>query len=118
MGLVTFKDLFAGFGDGLAEEETAAIFFEKSGAQGVFEFVVVLAEVYDSAAVSAVAEQIREAVCEPMSIGQDHVKLTISIGVAFAESETSPDRLLANADAALYEAKNSGRDRIATFTDG
>ncbi len=40
--------------------------------------------------------------------------VTISVGVAaFPEHGTSPQELMAAADAALYEAKRAGRDRVA-----
>jgi diguanylate cyclase len=42
----------------------------------------------------------------------DAVALTVSVGVAVWEGE-SLDRLLSRADAALYEAKEAGRDRVA-----
>ncbi|MDQ1307719.1 MAG: hypothetical protein QG671_3552 [Actinomycetota bacterium] len=79
------------------------------------EFVVVLSEVYDRFAAATVAEKIREAVSQPMSIDTDLVRVTISIGIACAGPETSPDTLLAQADAALYQAKHSGRDQTSTY---
>jgi len=40
-------------------------------------------------------------------------KLTLSVGVAqFPEDGESPDELLAGADAALYQAKREGRNRV------
>jgi PleD family two-component response regulator len=40
--------------------------------------------------------------------------ITISIGVAsFPQHGMSPKELMAAADAALYEAKRGGRDRVA-----
>lgn len=80
------------------------------------EFVVVLANVYDLSAAIDVAEKLRAAVSEPVPIADGAlIKITISVGVALAGPDTEPHRLLRNADAALYEAKNSGRDRIAIF---
>ena len=77
--------------------------------------MVVLSEVYDRFAAATVAEKIREAVSQPMSIDTDLVRVTISIGIACAGPETSPDTLLAQADAALYQAKHSGRDQTSTY---
>lgn len=41
-------------------------------------------------------------------------RYSISIGVATAQSQDSPDRFNARADRALYVAKNSGRNRVAS----
>ena len=43
--------------------------------------------------------------------------ITLSIGAAWADSETSLDALFADADEALYRAKESGRARLC-FADG
>jgi predicted signal transduction protein with EAL and GGDEF domain len=38
--------------------------------------------------------------------------VTVSIGVATAQAPTSVDQLIARADAALYFAKEGGRNRV------
>lgn len=45
-----------------------------------------------------------------------HGSMTVSAGLAAALKDDSPRSLLARADKALYEAKNSGRDRIVIAT--
>jgi len=56
------------------------------------------------------AERIRERLADDARIGE---KLTISIGVAqFGADGETPETLLARADAALYQAKRDGRDRV------
>jgi diguanylate cyclase (GGDEF)-like protein len=51
-----------------------------------------------------------------MAVGRS-VGLTTSLGVAvFGEEETSGEEVLAAADLAMYEAKDSGRDRAVTFS--
>ncbi|MBB6051383.1 tetratricopeptide repeat-containing diguanylate cyclase [Armatimonas rosea] len=42
-----------------------------------------------------------------------HRRVTLSVGVALATKGITPDRLIAAADTALYQAKNAGRDRWA-----
>ena len=59
------------------------------------------------------AEAIRTAVCgEPFHTAQGEIPVSISIGVAAAESgERSASDMLAIADVSLYKAKDSGRNR-------
>lgn len=82
------------------------------------EFVVVLPTVYDMSAAVAVAEKIRAAVGAPLQVGQDLVTVTLSAGITLARPDVDADWLLSGADAALYKARQSGRDRIATSVDG
>jgi PleD family two-component response regulator len=39
---------------------------------------------------------------------------TCSVGIAYWDRSESPEDLVARADAALYEAKGAGRDRVVT----
>jgi two-component system cell cycle response regulator len=78
------------------------------------EFVVVMPETNLGAAVS-VAERLRRAVAgEPFFIHatSERQPITISIGVAIARPGDTVDTLLQRADEALYQAKNSGRNRV------
>jgi two-component system cell cycle response regulator len=63
-----------------------------------------------------IAERIRLHVAgAPFSVagGQEQLAVTISIGVAATGGETdTPDGLLKRADAALYEAKQTGRNKV------
>lgn len=62
-----------------------------------------------------IAEQLRVAI-EEMRIdtGSGLLSVTASIGVAeIAATDREPEQLMQRADAALYEAKNSGRNRVA-----
>ena len=78
------------------------------------EFAVLLPETEDSVALE-VAKRLQDSINEANLVleGQLAIKIHVSIGVA---SMTSPyddmDILLHRADTALYEAKNTGRNRI------
>ena len=74
------------------------------------EFVVLLSGAWLSDA-RAVAEQLRGAV-EGANLGRNR-PVSISIGVAELEYGESAAEWLAAADGALYEAKHSGRNRVA-----
>ena len=76
------------------------------------EFVVLAAHTKALGA-QMLAERIREAVASIRTIRGREVKLSVSIGVAeLAEGDTA-DSLFERADEAMYQAKASGRDRVA-----
>ncbi|MFD2175259.1 EAL domain-containing protein [Rhodobacter lacus] len=69
------------------------------------------------AAARARAESIRARLALPLEIAGRPVRLTASFGIAYAADLTGPeDDLQIWADAALYRAKESGRNRIEVFT--
>jgi diguanylate cyclase (GGDEF)-like protein len=75
------------------------------------EFFVMLLETTVATA-GIVAERIRARVAAEEFPGG---KVTISIGVAECPGHgDTPDALIASADAALYQAKDEGRDRVVT----
>jgi PleD family two-component response regulator len=39
-------------------------------------------------------------------------RLTVSVGVTLAEADADPSEAVRRADAALYRAKDAGRDRV------
>jgi diguanylate cyclase (GGDEF)-like protein len=82
------------------------------------EFTVMLSRVRTAQDAVRVAERIRAAVAEPITICGHRVETTASIGVAFhaLDSDRAAD-LLRFADAALYRAKDLGRNRIEVFDD-
>lgn len=88
---------------------------DRLGRFGGEEFVMVLPETGMSDAV-LVAERIRDET-KKMDIktdyGREEIVATVSIGVTTASGEDDIDKLIARADDALYEAKNTGRDRVA-----
>jgi diguanylate cyclase (GGDEF)-like protein len=76
------------------------------------EFLIILHEVGPDRAVE-VANRVREHVAAE-KFGPDREQVTISIGVAsFPEHADTADALVAMADAALYAAKDAGRNRVA-----
>lgn len=64
---------------------------------------------------ASIAERLRLAICEQDYRFKDHhISCTISLGVAaFPEDGKVPEELIAAADAALYRAKESGRNQVA-----
>ncbi|MCO6186019.1 PleD family two-component system response regulator [Rhizobium sp. L1K21] len=81
------------------------------------EFVVVMPDTSSEAA-AAIAERLREAIetqpFEVKSIGLS-LKVTASLGIASnAGAVAGPEGMLRNADKALYDAKNAGRNRVVS----
>ncbi len=84
--------------------------FARTGGE---EFAVLLPEIgIDGARVTA--EKIRAIVAAtPLRQDQELIRCTVSLGVAkLAEEETAPEDLYKRADERLYEAKQSGRNRV------
>ena len=75
------------------------------------EFLLVLPETPAEGA-GQVSERIRDHLAETkFAVGQ----ITVSIGIAeFPAHGDSPEAVIASADAAMYQAKRAGRDRVAT----
>ncbi len=74
------------------------------------EFVVLLDEVASGAAALAVAERLSERLSAPHELGTVAHTVTSSIGVAVGPAGfATSDAILAAADAAMYDAKRSGR---------
>jgi diguanylate cyclase (GGDEF)-like protein len=81
------------------------------------EFVVVWPGMGDEAKATEVAAQLGAAVATPIEVNGSQLLLTTSVGVVVADSQgVSPAGLLRDADAAMYLAKERGRDRVELFT--
>ncbi len=76
------------------------------------ELLVVLHGVQDLENAVAIAEKIRAAVGAPVPTGAGELQISLSIGVTLARPGEDSDALIARADAAMYEAKQIGRNRV------
>ena len=63
------------------------------------------------------AEQIRKKVQKISFVSVPGLKITISVGVANTNEGVSRTELIARADKALYLAKESGRNKVVTFSE-
>lgn len=79
------------------------------------EFVVVIEDA-DEEVARECATRISEALRQPVIWEGERYYVTSSIGIALSPSP-DPEELLARADAAMYQAKARGRDRVSTSSD-
>lgn len=86
--------------------------YDSVGRYGGEEFLAVLPGC-DRGQTQSTAERIRAEIAgSPVSAAGTEISFTVSIGAMVAEAGSeSPTEILAAADSALYQAKNSGRDR-------
>jgi diguanylate cyclase (GGDEF)-like protein len=85
------------------------------------EFVVLLPGLVEAATLQAIAARIIAQLGQPILYGEEPCRVSASIGMTVSTAYAPPlrsDRLLADADEALYEAKRSGRGRAVFRAPG
>ena len=84
--------------------------------QGGDEFVMLLSEVVQSEDAAVSARRILQAVAQSHLIGQHDLHVTTSIGVSvYPDDGMDADTLIKNADTAMYQAKENGRQGFQFF---
>jgi diguanylate cyclase (GGDEF)-like protein/PAS domain S-box-containing protein len=82
------------------------------------EFTVILPDIKGSPDVIGVAEKIAAAIKEPMEILDHEIAVTSSIGIAiFPRDGHNAETLQQKADAAMYQAKSSGKNCYFFYRD-
>ncbi len=81
------------------------------------EFTVILADLDGPAHTEDIAQKILDELARPFDIGNAHIHISGSIGMTLYPADgCDPERLVQNADQAMYVAKNSGRNQFHFFT--
>jgi diguanylate cyclase (GGDEF)-like protein/PAS domain S-box-containing protein len=94
----------------LRPEDTVARF-------GGDEFVLVAIEVQDLTVVTDIAERIVSRLAMPMIVGEQEITISASVGIAmYPDDGESVEELMKNADAAMYHAKQSGRNTFSFYS--
>ncbi len=84
--------------------------------QGGDEFLIVLGDLANAEAASAIAVKLIEQLAKPFLMGDLEVVATGSLGIAvFPDNGPDFDSLLKHADMAMYQAKESGRHTFRFF---
>jgi diguanylate cyclase (GGDEF)-like protein len=77
------------------------------------EFIILLREISDALQVTTVARKILSAVIKPLTIHGQECRVTASIGISLFPSDAQDEESLTkNADAAMYAAKEDGRNNF------
>ncbi|CAK6688251.1 diguanylate cyclase [Synechococcus sp. CCY9201] len=80
------------------------------------ELMVVLTDLHGPEDAKAIAEKLRLAAHVPVPTKAGDLQVSICVGVAVAQPDESLDALIARADAAMYQAKEQGRDRVVMIS--
>ncbi len=82
------------------------------------EFVLLFDRVESEDHAVAVGRRVTEVIeSTPMALPSGELSVTISAGVALSHTGTPPTRLMREADAAMYRAKELGRARLELYDD-
>jgi diguanylate cyclase (GGDEF)-like protein/PAS domain S-box-containing protein len=80
------------------------------------EFVILCEELNDQEDAYAVALRVRQLVDRHYQLDDAEIFMTVSTGIAYTDDpDASPDDLIRDADAAMYQAKGRGRARAVLF---
>jgi diguanylate cyclase (GGDEF)-like protein/PAS domain S-box-containing protein len=81
------------------------------------EFMVVVNGVTEDRLALSVAERLGEALRGPFFVAQHELVITASMGISiYPRDGTDVSALRRNADAAMYQAKRAGKDRVQFYT--
>ncbi len=80
------------------------------------EFIILLPSIKDNNDASLIAEKIQKRLSEKHNIGNHQLYVTSSIGISiFPNHGETCEELIRNADTAMYESKNTGRNRYTLY---
>ncbi|HEX19542.1 MAG TPA: EAL domain-containing protein [Acidiferrobacteraceae bacterium] len=82
------------------------------------EFIILITNIGDRDEIEQYADEVRIALAQPMELDGYEVQTTVSIGIAFSSIYRDlPEHILRDADTAMYQAKENGKDCYEVFND-
>ena len=81
------------------------------------EFVIVCERLGAEQPIARIAERIGEALRRPFSLDGELFQISASVGVTLAVAGQAPEDLIAEADAAMYRAKQLGKARFEVYSE-
>jgi diguanylate cyclase (GGDEF)-like protein len=79
------------------------------------EFAILVAAADDPEAPAALAERIHAALIDPVALSTGFTRVSASVGIASSSDADDTKSLLRSADAAMYQAKATGKQRSVVF---
>lgn len=79
------------------------------------EFVALIEEIDSNDDITPIVERIVKSIKEPFIIDQQQIEISCSIGVAIFPQDGDMDKLMICADAAMYKAKENGKNQFKFF---
>jgi diguanylate cyclase (GGDEF)-like protein len=79
------------------------------------EFVVLMTDVENRASALDFAQRIVKALHQSIEVEHNRFELSISVGVALSTPQSTAEDIVAQADAAMYEAKDAGKNCVMAF---
>lgn len=120
-----FKTVIDGFGHAVGDQVLQEVArrlrasvrdSDTVGRMGGDEFAVVLENLKRSSDTTQLAQRILNSFATPIEVGESTLSLTASIGIClFPENGADANELMRNADAALYRAKDAGRNNYQYY---
>jgi len=81
------------------------------------EFTLILANIKHASCVMEIAQKLVDILAEKIISGENELYVTASIGISiFPDDGNNTEVLLRNADSAMYQAKNEGRNNYQFYT--
>lgn len=82
------------------------------------EFIIAMKELYDNQSVAIVANKLVESFQQPFHVDEHELHVSLSMGISFYPQDGEDgETLIKNADAAMYRAKEDGRNKYHFYTE-